>query len=344
MKITRNHLDSAASDNIITPEQADALYDYLKEHSGATPSFTFTHVLYYFGGLIAIGAMTVFMTLGWEVFGGWGIVSCSMIYAVLGVWLTHRFATDGHPIPAGICATFVIALTPLAIYGLQQGLGIWPDERVYREYHRIIEWHWLYMELGALTVGIIMAWRYRYPFMLMPIAVTLWYLSMDVAVMLTGEHYNVEFRAFISMYCGLLITLLAFWVDIRSRSQADFAFWLYLFGLLAFWGGMTAQDSDSELAKLGYFAVNLLLMAIGVLLTRRVFVVFGALGSCLYLGHLAHDVFKDSWMFPISLTFIGLMMVYGGVQWQKHEKRLSQKARSTLPPSLTRLINSGKQR
>ena len=69
----------------------------------------------------------------------------------------------------------------------------------------------------------------------------------------------------------------------------------------------------------------------GVLLGRRVFVIFGALGGCGYLGYLASDVFKDSWLFPIVLTAIGLGVISLGVLWQKHEARITQWARAKLP-------------
>ena len=75
-------------------------------------------------------------------------------------------------------------------------------------------------------------------------------------------------------------------------------------------------------------------------MVRRVFVVFGALGSCGYLGHLASDVFKDSWLFPAALTAIGLGIIYLGVIWQKHEKAITQKARSYLPLPLKELLEA----
>jgi uncharacterized membrane protein len=64
-----------------------------------------------------------------------------------------------------------------------------------------------------------MAWRYHYPFLVMPIAVTLWYVSMDMADMLTGGNTDYEFKAFVSMWFGLLTTLIAFWVHVRSGRQ-----------------------------------------------------------------------------------------------------------------------------
>lgn len=340
MKITRKHLDAAVAEHILSAEQAESLHQYLKSRPGTGPGFDFTHVLYYLGGLIAIGAMTLFMTLAWEIFGGWGIFFISLAYGGLGLKLTEVFQSRGYAIPAGICATFAVALTPLAIYGLQQALGFWPDDSAYKDYHRYIKWHWLYMELGTLMVGVIVAWRYRYPFLVMPIAVTLWYMSMDIAAMIAGGRADFELRTLVSMYSGLLITLLAFWVDLRARNSADYAFWLYLFGVMAFWFGLTLQHSDSELSKFLYFCTNLLMIGIGVVILRRVFVVFGAFGCCFYLGYLAFDVFEDSLLFPIVLSAIGLSIIYLGVLWQKNERAITTKARNLLPAQLREFLES----
>lgn len=158
--------------------------------------------------------------------------------------------------------------------------------------------------------------------------------------MIMGDYYDFEFRALVSMYFGILMIFAAFWVDMRSQGRMDYAFWLYIFGVMAFWGGMTAQESDSEISKFVYFCVNLFMIALGVVLVRRVFVVFGALGSCLYLGYLAREVFEDSWLFPITLTAIGLLIIYLGVVWQKNEKTLTEKARSLLPHKLKIFLDS----
>lgn len=340
MRITRRDLHGAAEQSIISDKQADALYEYLRDRPTVGPRFDLTHVLYYLGGLIAIGAMTLFMNLGWEQFGGWGIFFVSLAYAGAGLKLAEAFAKNGHAIPAGICATFVVALTPLAIYGLQLGLGFWPDGSVYREYHRVIRWHWLFLELGTLAVAAVVLWRHRYPFLLMPVAVTLWYLSMDLASMLTEDAADFEFRATVSLWFGLAMILLALWVDLRAHKTGDYAFWLYLFGVLTFWGGLTAQQSEGELARFGYFCINVGLLAVGAILARRVFVVFGALGMTSYLGHLAHEVFEGSWLFPVALTLLGLGIVYLGLVWQRHERSITQRLRELLPGPLRELLEA----
>lgn len=340
MNLTKKNLDDAVKENILSTEQSENLIAFLKKQSPNGPSFDFTHILYYLGGMIAIGAMTLFMNLGWESYGGLGIVFISLLYAAIGLKLTNSFNAKGYDIPAGICGAFVIALTPLAVYGLQQALGLWPDESVYREYHRYIKWHWLYMEMSTLAVGAILAWKYKFPFLMMPIAVTLWYLSMDITAMISGGDDDWQLRKLVSMYSGLLMIALAFWIDIRSRNQADYAFWVYLFGVLAFWIGMSLQYSDSEFAKFIYFSINLLMIFVGVLLVRRVFVVFGALGCSGYLGHLAFDIFKNSWLFPIVLTVLGLLVIYLGILWQKHEQSITRRVRQILPDALRELLES----
>ncbi|WP_133128706.1 DUF2157 domain-containing protein [Legionella nagasakiensis] len=341
MKISRELLNQAVKEKIIDTKQAESLFQFLKIKSHEAPSFNFTHITYYFGGLLAIGAMTLFMNLGWEHFGGWGIFILSILYGILGLGLTTLLERKNLVVPAGICATFVICIIPLAIYGLQNAMGWWPDASVYRDYHAYIQWHWIFMELGTLAAGIILIWLYRYPFMMMPIAVTLWYMSMDLAAMLGQEvGFNFELRSLVSMYFGLATVFLAFWVDLRSGPSKDYAFWLYLFGVLAFWGGLTCQHSDSELSRFIYLCINLLMIGVGVLLVRKVFVIFGALGAILYFGHLAWQVFADSPFFPVALTAIGILIIYLGTLWQKNEVWLTQKVQTILPETLRDTLNA----
>ena len=136
----------------------------------------------------------------------------------------------------------------------------------------------------------------------------------------------------------MLMILLAFWVDFRNQSERDYPFWLYLFGVIAFWGGLSMLDSDSEWSKLLYCLINLAMVLTGVLIRRRVFTVFGAFGICGYCWHLADKIFKDSWLFPISLTFVGLTIVLLGIWWQRNEAVFTEKLQSKMPPAIRRFL------
>lgn len=341
MKITKNDIIAASEKDIIRPEQAHELWSFLEQRAPQGARFNFIHILYYSGGMIAISAMSLFMTLGWEQFGGWGIFSICIVYAIFALFLVKQCRTRNLHIPAGICATFVVVLTPLALYGLQQALGFWPDNTHYRDYHRYIKWHWIYLELGTLVVAAIMLYRFRYPFLTMPVAVTLWYASMDFAAMIAGNghnFYDFRYRALITMYIGIAMILFALYVDFRSKSKKDYAFWLYLFAVFAFWGGLTSQHSNNELSKFLYCCVNIGLIVIGAMLLRRVFVVFGAIGVCSYLGYLSFSVFKESFLFPIILSFMGFLIIYLGVLWQKNEEKISQNLRKCLPSTFQKIL------
>ncbi|WP_460593507.1 hypothetical protein [Geomonas sp. Red276] len=271
MEINRKSLEEACARGIVTELQAERLWQFLSEQQTDTPRFHFTHILNYLGGLIAIGAMSLFMNLGWERFGGGGLCVIAFLYGGVGLWLTEYFLNRKQlEIPAGIMATFVVVLTPLGVYGLQVALGFWPEGQVYREYHSHIDWRWILMELATLATGTIMLWRHRFPFQVMPVAVTLWYMSMDLAPFLFGEaDLTWGLRKLVSLWFGLPMCLLAFWVDIRSRREKDFAFWLYIFGVLAFWGALSLMTSDSELNKFIYFGINITMIAIGAVPSRR---------------------------------------------------------------------------
>jgi len=84
----------------------------------------------------------------------------------------------------------------------------------------------------------------------------------------------------------------------------------------------------------------LLMIGVGVMLVRKVFVIFGALGTAFYFGHLAWEVFADSPFFPVALTAIGILIIYLGTLWQKNEEKLTQKAQSILPKALRDTLNA----
>lgn len=350
MQVKKSQLDAAAKQGVLSDNQVEQLWLFLKDQNKDLPSFQMTHILYYLGGMIAIGAMSLFMTLGWENFGGFGLFAICIIYAIIGITLTELLLRRYQlAIPAGILATLVVVLVPLAVYGLQSAFGYWDDYRYYRDYHRYVDWRWMIMELTTLAVGVFMVYRYRLPFLVMPVAVTLWYMSMDLTPMMLevfgwferdSYHYRSywELRQTISLWFGLWMIAVAFIVDIKNKTHKDFAFWLYLGGVLAFWGALSSMNSNSELNKFLYCCINLTMILVGATLARRVFVIFGGLGVAFYLGHLSYNVFKDSMLFPFALTLIGLFIIGIGIYWQRHEKQINNRLQQFLPNSLRELI------
>jgi hypothetical protein len=335
-------LAAAVREGILSAEQAEKLTAFLARDAQGdeAPRFGFVHVLYYLGGMIAIGAMSLFMTLAWGRLGGWGGFATALCYLAMFLGLTHWFARRKLKIPAGIMGALAVVVVPLAIFSLQAALGYWSASMPFRNYHVFIDGRWIMMELGTLAVAAVLLWRYRYPFMVMPVAVTLWYMSMDLVPYLFGNWMDWEIRKWVSLWFGVAFVLLAFWVDVRSRASQDYAFWLYLFGVITFWGGLSLMRSGSELGKVLYCAINVGMVLAGAVLGRRVFAVFGGLGVAGYLGYLARQVFQDSLLFPFAVTMIGLAVIGLGVLWQRREAKWSAKLRALLPRPLAELLQS----
>jgi hypothetical protein len=344
LPVGRERIDEAVSRGILSPGQAEELWTFLAEQPPVAergPGFSFTNVLYYFGGIIAIGAMSLFMTIGWEAFGGWGIFSISMVYAVLALAGARYLQGKGYLTPAGILVALAVTLVPLAIYGIQQALKMWPETRDYRDYHVWIDWRWALMEIGTLVAGAGALYAYRLPFVVMPLSVTLWYMSMDFAPLLAPDHSaDLQMRKLVSIAFGIGMIALAIFVDTWTRRRPDYAFWLYIFGTLAFWGGLSSQDSGSQVGKFVYALINVAMIFFGAVLARRIFAVCGGLGAFGYLGYLSYSVFKDSIMFPFMLTVLGLALVGVGLWWQRHEATIRMRFRAMLPGGLREALEN----
>jgi hypothetical protein len=309
----------------------------------AGPTYGFVNVLYYFGGMTAIGAMSLFMTLGFEAMGTGGLLAIGLAYLVGCLKVADHFKRKALPVPAGLMGTLAVVLVPLVVWCVQQLLGWWPpgDSHSFRAYHTTINWRWIFLEFVTLAAATVMLWRYRLPFMVMPVAMTVWYMSMDVAnALMQNEGFDWKFTRDVSVVFGMGTIALAMWVDVRCRQsddaqwRQDFAFWLYLLGAIMFWGGLSLQDSDSEVGKFLYALLNVALVLGGAAIGRRVFTVLGALGVAGYLGYLSHRVFNNSMLFPFVLTLLGLGVVWLGVWWQKNESVIHARLAPFVPLGL----------
>ncbi|RJG06851.1 DUF2157 domain-containing protein [Noviherbaspirillum cavernae] len=365
MTVRREDLEAAVKAGVLDPVAIDALFAFLVQRDTQSPHnrarngarngtrFNGTNVLYYLGGMLAIGAATLFTTIAVDALGMGALLGLSVAYALAAIGVAAWLEKRSHGVPAGIFATLAIALVPLAVYALQHVLGFWsdgPHAQHYRDYHRYIDWRWLVMELATLVAGAAMLWRFRYPFLMMPVAVTLWYMGMDIVPALltqaSGEPGGWfggaawELRKMISLVFGLVMLLFAFFVDLRSRHDKDYAFWLYLFGLLTFCGALSLMGSGSLSGKLVYLAIHFGLVFIGAVLGRRTFAVFGGIGIAIVLGDLSWHLFRNSLAFVLVLTLLGFALIWIGLWWSKNEVVVSVRMRAMLPDDLRELIEA----
>lgn len=263
-------------------------------------------------------------------------VAYGVIFASVGWRLWTR---EGLRVPGGLLVTTAVCMVPLAVYALEHLTGIWPqgDPGPYRGYHIWVKGSWFLMEVATIVAGLVALAFVRFPFLTAPIAFSLWYMSMDLTPLLFGKtDFTWDERLWVSLVFGLVMLVVTYLVD--RRTEEDFAFWGYLFGLAAFWGGLSLMKSGGELSRALYCAINIGLMLLSVLLERRAFIVFGALGVFGYIGYLAYRVFQDSLLFPFVLTIIGVGVIFLGIKYQRRRLAIERAILGFFPEGVRRLL------
>lgn len=351
MAYSLDDLKAAAAAGILSDSDLNRLTTFLAGRAPAnapTKAFDVAHLLWYAGALIVMSAMGLFSTLAFSQMGGWALAITAAVYAVLFLLAGHYLWNKSNlRTPGGLLIAVAVAMAPLAAYGIQDALGLWGAFGKPGSTHDFYVWvkgSWVFMEIAAIAASIVALWFYRFPFIVLIAGIALWFLSMDIVPWITGSRYgNWETARQVSIAFGLAMLIVAFAVNIRQRS-GDFAFWLYLFGVLTFWGGITAASDGTTVQKALYCAMNVGFLFLAVYLGRRVFAVFGIIGIAIYLGDLADKVFKNSLLFPFVLSLIGIGVIAAGLWYYRRQATISTWFDGILPEPLRRLRPSNTTR
>lgn len=332
MEIDKKELLAAAAVAEIAPEKAEKLWKLLVEPSTEKPQLSIVHTLYYLGALIVLSAMSWFVGIGWELFGGIGMLSIALLYGFVFAFIGNLlWFKDGQKIPGGLFITLAVGMTPLAVYGFQRMTGWWggEDPGSYSDFYSWVRGSWFSMELATLAAALIALKYYHFPFLTFIIFFILWFISMDITPLLFGQHFDWNSRAWVSLWFGLGILILAYFID--QRLNHDFAFWGYLFGLITFWSGLTVLDGAKEWEWALYCLINLFLIFLSIVLQRKAFIVFGSLGVFIYISSLFMRLFYDSALFPLILSLSGILIIYLGIVYQRYSVRIEKKVMSSIP-------------
>jgi len=350
-------LDAAVAASVIDAEtkarliafargRAAAATDPPQARLAAPPRFDAVHALYYAGALIVIAAMGLFTNTAFDALGGWALAGVAFVYAAgftaLGRALWRKPETRT---PGGLAIAVAVSMAPLAVYGVQDALNLWSladKPRQYSDFFPLMNASWVYMEVATIAAAALALRFFPFPFIVMIASVALWFLSMDLALLLLHRQpaqsweADWDFRRNVSMVFGVAMIAVAWAIDVKWARLGDFGFWLHLFGALTFWGALSSGSGDA-IGKAVYCAINVALVALAVFLGRRVYAVVGALGICIYLGYLAADAFKDVLAFSFALSAIGLAVIFAGVWLQRRQRAISACLDAALPPALRAL-------
>ena len=332
--ISRADLEWASSQGLVGTDQVGKLWQALLERSSATSSdskLNFINLAYYGGATIVLLAMALFMGLVTAEYQAPALVGTSLVYGAAFVALgSHLYFRKGLEVPGGLMFTLAVAITPVFVFALMNINGA-ASPNTSQE---------LILEVGTVVASVVALTFVRFPFLTMPLFTALWLMSVTITSMVSrGQSWFWgNEQLVVSMVFGGLMTVGSIVVD--RRTEKDFAFWGYLFGVSSFWLALTFYDKGGQLGMLGYFAANIVLLLASVVLQRRIFLAAGGLGATGYLMYLSYDIFKDSMMaFAVVLSGIGIGVIFLGVQYHKNKAAIDAAILRLLPAGLRSLPN-----
>lgn len=179
MDIDQRLLAETTARKLLDPQQADALRASLTARERDTPGLRPTHILYYSGGLLAIGAMSLFMNLGWQSLDGQGLLIIERaltmdvrsrrghkdyafwfyLFGTLALWIglagLYCIREAGYLASnLGMIAAGALLLRPVfVVFG---GLGITTCliHLAYRDYLFSLEFPFMLTLIGLATIGL----------------------------------------------------------------------------------------------------------------------------------------------------------------------------------------------
>jgi hypothetical protein len=331
ISLTQDQVDEAVKSRILTPEQGGQLWLFWKERQPQRVShFDYISVLQYFGMAGVLVAMGHFVH-SHHLLGNYGMAQISIFYAVLffafGYWLwkqpCYRFG-------GGLFLTLSVCMIPLLLYGIESGLGQWPQLQAEqlmageqgKQYDLLVRSHQIRLEAATVVGAMVMLNFFSFPLLLLPLVISGWLLFLDALPVLFPFNLFLwrELLEITAAY-GAGVLLFAYKAD--RKNQSVFASWGYFLGLALSWSALTALIWDSsELVKGCYCLGNGVLLLLSFVFNRTVFLLFGALGVLGYFCYLAYLLFSNPFTFSFVISLISISALYLGVFFQKHQKRL----------------------
>lgn len=329
LTITKQDLDEAFAQNSLTEGQVDSVWRSLQKQFAQQPQFDLAHVAWYIGSLVVMVAMGWFLAQVSDTYGAVATLATSAVYTALLVLAGNRvWFNQGLKVAGGLLITLAVSITPLTVGALEKVTGA----DVFSTGSQFV------LEIATVIAGLIALRRFKFPFLTAPIAAATWSMAFTVTELLfSGAQFSLwHAHLYVSMAFGLAMIAVAFFVD--KRSDEDYAFWGYLFGVAAFWISLSMLDSGSELGKFFYLLINLGMMLVSVLLARRVFIVAGTVGMLGYIFHLSWTLFSGSILFPFALSAIGAGIWWLGIKYHRNQERIDNAILSVVPEALRRQL------
>jgi hypothetical protein len=262
-------------------------------------------VLVWLGVLLVIGAHAWWSTTGYEELGFGLVLGLTLLWQVVFLGAAERTRRAGYTALTAGFAAVVAFYTPLTVYSLERLMGVDFDYR-YNDFYPWISEGWVWMEVAAIAVAFALLYRYRHPFLTLPITIFLGFFAMDFGARVFGLALDSNEHGVEKLVLAVGIAMAAVGVLLDYRGLRRFALWPHIgsFWLIP-WGLLELVDSES----LPLFLIGGASILAGIWLARIAQLAFGALSIWAAFCMLA----AEGPLFPFFLMAGGIAFIAAGI-------------------------------
>src|SRR5690349_16040869 len=224
-------------------------------------------VAYSLGALLVLFALAWFLLERWKVLGPFG----------------------------GLAIVLAVAMTPVWAWAILRLMGEMPDPAIYTDplsrYEPYVASRFMVLELATIGVALAAIRRVTYSVLGAPIAVALVALLLHLGQALGNPRFAWYTGPYYACVVACAMIAIGYAVERRQPPGEDYAFWVYLAGLLMLLVAYVSVWSFIGRWRHALPLVAVALVTASLYLRRRTFLVAGGIAAFGYLGYLAFDVF-----------------------------------------------------
>jgi hypothetical protein len=278
-------------------------------------------VAYSLGGLLVLFALAWFLFERWKILGPGGVLGVALLYAAAFATVGMLLRGRGFDVAGGLAIVLAVAMTPVWTWAILRLTGEIPDpaawDNALSRYEPYVASRLMILALATIGVALFALRRVRFSVLAAPIAAALIALLLHLGQALGDPRLTWYVGPYYQCVVACAILAIAYAVERRQPADEDYAFWLYLGGVVMLFVAYVQVWPHIGRWRHALPLVAAALVTASLYLRRRTLLVAGGVAAFGYLGYLAFDVFRRVVALPITLATLGLLVIVSTVWMQR---------------------------
>jgi len=275
------------------------------------------------GVLLVIGAHAWWSTKGYQDLGIGIVLALTLLWQAGFLCAAEWAKRARYGLLEQGFAGIVAFYTPLTIFSIEKLLGVDFEHENYKDFYPWISGGWVFMEIGSIAVAAALLYRYRRPFLTLPLTLFTGFLLMDATARIVGNGFDDDdLIKWIVLTGGIVIGVVGVLLDYQGWRR--FAFWPHLTSIwLVAWGLPLCTGARTW----PLFVVAAVDLLVGIWLARVVYLAAGGI-----IGWIAISMNAHGMVFPFILMAGGILFIVTAIWLTKADSPLRRwLAERTLP-------------